>query len=63
MTPEPQVVITGEGDVNLKNLVYSELLPDRIYSLSFSELYLITKEIFSPRVQSDYELIVEYYSR
>ncbi len=56
-----EVVITGEGDVNLKNLVYSELLPDRIYSLSYSELYLITKEIFSPRVQSDDELIVEYY--
>jgi len=56
-----EVVITGEGDVNLKNLVYSELLPDRIYSLSYSELYLITKEIFSPRVQSDEELIVEYY--
>jgi len=56
-----EVVITGEGDVNLKNLVYSELLPDRIYSLSYSELYLITKEIFSPRVQNDDELIVEYY--
>ena len=56
-----EVIITGEGDVNLKNLVYSELLPDRIYSLSHSELYLITKEIFSPRVQNDDELIVEYY--
>ena len=56
-----EAVITGEGDVNLKNLVYSELLPDRIYSLSYSELYLITKEIFSPRVQEDDELIVEYY--
>jgi hypothetical protein len=56
-----EVVITGEGDVNLKNLVYSELLPERIYSLSYSELYLITREIFSPRVQNDDELIVEYY--
>jgi hypothetical protein len=56
-----EVVITGEGDVNLENLVYSELLPERIYSLAYSKLYVITKEIFSPRVQSDDELIVEYY--
>ena len=56
-----EVIITGEGDVNLENLVYSELLPERIYSLAYSKLYVITKEIFSPRVQSDDELIVEYY--
>jgi hypothetical protein len=56
-----EVVITGEGDVNLENLVYSEFLPERIYSLAYSKLYVITKEIFSPRVQSDDELIVEYY--
>ncbi len=56
-----EVVITGEGDVNLENLVYSELLPERIYNLTYSELYVITKEIFSPRVQNDVELIAEYY--
>jgi hypothetical protein len=56
-----EVIITGEGDVNLKNIVYSELLPERIYSLSYGELYTITKEIFSPRVQNDDDLIVEYY--
>jgi hypothetical protein len=56
-----EVIITGEGDVSLKNIVYSELLPERIYSLSYAELYTITKEIFSPRVQNDDELIVEYY--
>jgi len=56
-----EVVITGEGDVDLENLVYSELLPERISGLSYSELYLITKEIFSPRVQNDDELIAEYF--
>lgn len=56
-----EVVITGEGDVDLENLVYSELLPERIYNLTYSELYVITKEIFSPRVQNDVELIAEYY--
>jgi hypothetical protein len=66
--PEPnrfdvvsEVVITGEGDVNLENLVYSELLPERISALSYEELYLIVKEIFSPRVQNDDELIAEYF--
>jgi hypothetical protein len=56
-----EAVITGEGDVNLENIVYSELLPERIFMLSHAELYLITKQIFSPRVQNEDELIAEYF--
>jgi hypothetical protein len=56
-----EVVITGEGDVDLENLVYTELLPERISGLSYGELFLIIKEIFSPRVQNDDELITEYF--
>jgi hypothetical protein len=56
-----EVVITGEGDVDLESLVYTELLPERISRLSYSELFLIVKEIFSPRVQNDDELIAEYF--
>jgi hypothetical protein len=56
-----EVVITGEGDVDLENLVYTELLPERISGLSYKELFLIIKEIFSPRVQNDDELIAEYF--
>jgi hypothetical protein len=66
--PEPhrfdvvsEVVITGEGEINLESIVYSELIPEKIFMLTYSELYLITKQIFSPRVQNDEELITEYY--
>jgi hypothetical protein len=56
-----EVVITGEGEINLESIVYSELIPEKIFMLTYSELYLITKQIFSPRVQNDEELIAEYY--
>jgi len=56
-----EVVITGEGDVELRNIVYNELTPGKIYPLNYTEIHLITKEIFSPTVQNDEEAIAEYY--
>lgn len=56
-----EAVIIGEDDINLKDIVYGELLPEKIYIFSYEELYRITKEIFSLRVQNDKELISEYY--
>jgi hypothetical protein len=41
--------------------VYNELTPDKIYVLAYSELHLITKELFSPSVQNDEEAISDYY--
>ena len=56
-----EVVITGEDDVNLKNLVYSEFSPEKIYSLSHSDLFRLSKNIFSPRIQNNEDAIGEYY--
>ncbi len=56
-----EVVITGEDGVNLKNIVYEEFTPQKIYELSFSDLFLLTKGIFSPSIQNDEEAISEYY--
>ncbi len=56
-----EVVITGEDDVALRNIVYSELTPGKIYPLDYSEIHLITKELFSPTVQNDESAIAEYY--
>lgn len=56
-----EVVITGEDDVELRNIVYNELTPDKIYTLDYTEIHLITKELFSSTVQNDEEAIAEYY--
>jgi len=56
-----EVVIMGKDDVNLKNIVYTEFIPEKIYTLDYDEIYLITKEIFSPSVQNDENAISEYY--
>jgi len=56
-----EVVITGEDDVALRNIVYNELAPSKIFPLDYAEIHLITKELFSPTVQNDEEAIAEYY--
>lgn len=56
-----EIVITGDNGLNLKNIVYSELKPQKIYGLTFSDIFLITKDIFSPMIKSDEDLIAEYY--
>lgn len=56
-----QLVITEEGDVNLKHIVYTELPPGKIHDLSYSEIFIITKDIFSPKIQENGDLISEYY--
>jgi hypothetical protein len=56
-----EVVITGESGVNLKNIAQNEFTPRKVYQLSYSDLYLLTKEIFTPSVQEDEEVIARYY--
>ena len=38
-----------------------EWIPERIYTLSYSEIHTITLGFFSPGVKRDEELIAEYY--
>lgn len=66
--PEPlridvvsEVVVTGEDTVNLKNLVYTELTPQVVHPLSYSDIYTITEDLFSARVQNDENAMAEYY--
>jgi len=66
--PEPhrfdvisEAVVTAEEDIDLESLVYNELLPERLFTLSYADLFIITREIFSPRVRKDDELISERY--
>ncbi len=56
-----EIVITGNDSINLRNIVYAELKPRKIYGLSYSDIFLITKDIFSPQIRSDEDLIAEYY--
>jgi hypothetical protein len=56
-----EVVITEENGINLKNIVYSEFLPQKIRTIGYSDLYVLTKDIFSPSVQSDVDTISEFY--
>ena len=56
-----EVVITGEDDTNLRNIVEREWKPERIHTLSYKEIYTITMGYFSPKVKSDNDLISEYY--
>jgi hypothetical protein len=55
------VVITGEDDTNLRNIVEREWKPERIYALSYQEIHTISMGYFSPKVRSDDDLISEYY--
>jgi hypothetical protein len=66
--PEPlridvvsEVVVTGEDTVNLKNLVYTELTPQNLHPLSYSDIYTITKDLFSAQVQNNDNAMAEYY--
>ncbi len=56
-----EVVITGEDDTNLRNIVEREWKPERIHTLSYQEIHTITMGYFSPKVKSDNDLISEYY--
>jgi hypothetical protein len=66
--PEPlridvvsEVVVTGEDAVNLKNLVYTELTPQNLHPLSYTDIYTITKDLFSVQVQNNDNAMAEYY--
>ncbi len=56
-----ETVITGEDRMDLKNIIYDELKPQKIYSLSYSDIFLLTRDIFSPQIRSVEENISEYY--
>ncbi len=56
-----EVVITEENGINLKNIVYSEFLPQKIHTIGYSDLYVLTKDIFSPSVQSEMDTISGFY--
>ncbi|MFW6180315.1 MAG: tetratricopeptide repeat protein [Spirochaetota bacterium] len=66
--PEPhrsevvsEVVITGEDEVNLKNLAYTELPPTKVHRLAYHELHRIILPMFSPRLQEDPGALAEQY--
>ena len=54
-------IVTGQDNLNLRKLVYDELSPEKISSLTYLEIYSLTKDIFSPKIQSDKESIAEQY--
>ncbi|MBN2323035.1 MAG: hypothetical protein JXQ30_04815 [Spirochaetes bacterium] len=56
-----EVVITGEDDINLRNMVEKEWRPKRVYTLSYQAIHTITMGYFSPRIKADDELVAEYY--
>jgi hypothetical protein len=56
-----EVVITGEDDTILRNIVIKEWKPERIYALSYSEIHTITMGFFSPGVKQDVDRLAEYY--
>jgi hypothetical protein len=66
--PEPdrfdvvsEVVITGEDEVNLKNLAYTELPPSKVHRLAYLELHRIILPLFSPSLQEDPAAMAELY--
>jgi len=66
--PEPhrfdvksEVVITGQNEVNLKNLVYTEFTPEQVSGLSYQELFFKTRNTFSPSIRKEPELLANYY--
>ena len=56
-----ETVITGEDRIDLKNIIYDELKPQKIFQLSYSDIYLLTRDIFSPQIRDTEESISEYY--
>jgi hypothetical protein len=56
-----EIVITGEDRIDLINIIYDELKPQKIYQLSYSDIYLLTRDIFSPQIRDTEESISEYY--
>jgi len=56
-----EVVITGEDDAALKNLVYAEFAPQKIHDMSYSGIFQLTKGIFSPSIQNNQDSIANYY--
>ncbi|MFW6138734.1 MAG: tetratricopeptide repeat protein [Spirochaetota bacterium] len=66
--PEPrradvvsEIVITDESEVNLQNLIYTELQPQKVSPLRYFEIFLLTKDIFSQQVQDNRNLVSDYY--
>jgi len=66
--PEPhrfdvvsEVVITGQNEVNLKNLVYSEFVPEQVSRWSYHEFFFRTRGSFSPSIKKDPEILANYY--
>jgi hypothetical protein len=56
-----ETVITGEDRMDLRSIIYDELKPQKIYGLSYSDIFLLTRDIFSPQIRSAEESISEYY--
>ena len=56
-----EVVITEDSEVNLKNFVYAEFYPEKLVEKKWHEIFTITKDTFSPRIQSDPHLLAYYY--
>ena len=56
-----ETVITGEDRLDLRNIIYDELKPRKIYGLSYSDIFLLTRDIFSPQIRNVEENISEYY--
>ena len=54
-------IITGQDNLDLRKLVYDELSPEKVSSLSYKEIYSLTKDIFSPKIQNDKELMAKQY--
>ncbi len=54
------VVTTGDH-INLQDLVYKEFKPEKIYKLGYREIYELVKDVFSPKIQSDEELLARQY--
>ena len=47
-----ETVITGEDRMDLRNIIYDELKPQKIYGLSYSDIFLLTRDIFSPQIRN-----------
>jgi len=56
-----ETVITGEDRMDLRSIIYDELKPQKIYGLSYSDIFSLTRDIFSPQIRNVEEDIAEYY--
>ncbi len=54
------VVISGDN-INLQDLVYKEFKPEKIYSLTYKEIFELVKDVFSPTIQSNEEMLANQY--